>query len=503
MFNTGFKISIIAKILIIVISVQIMTGCVDYDTGEQKDYGSKKTTGEGVNKDMSENPLMGQSILGNTNGNIVNQGHAVFDGQWIYITTPEDVYEGRVISKYNKESMERVVICDDDTRYKKNLNIVNEWLYYSGEDGIYRIKNDGNSKERISDLIPEEMIIAAEWIYCLAGGGVYRIKLDGKEIINLYEDWNPCYLNIFNNWVYFYTNTEGKEGIYRIKTDGSIHEKLSDDTTYSINVSNGKIYYIPSSRSMYSMNLDGTDKKEFIKSDNMILMNNINVEENWIYYVDSPAVMRINKESTQKEKIKECDARGIVLVDEWIFYCTMERSGEADVYEYHRIKKDGSSYEKINNTGNGKSLENNTDHNNDIDSVINNNMDSLAGAKADSFNEDEFIKLVIREKVNSINKNEFSRIEEYVDSKSNAYEYMKNQFEELKEKKVELELVNFRFISTNLIEETEKGYIKEFTIQESIVYNYFDNKVKENVNNVIYVVRYDAYLDEFKVIDMK
>lgn len=39
-----------------------MTGCVDHGTEQQKDYENNKTTGEGVDKNMSDNPLMGHTI---------------------------------------------------------------------------------------------------------------------------------------------------------------------------------------------------------------------------------------------------------------------------------------------------------------------------------------------------------------------------------------------------------------------------------------------------------
>ncbi len=99
------------------------------------------------NRGSSSNDLSKDSLTnkmrGNTTGNIVNKGSAVIYNGWIYFGNDDS----NLYKVHNDE--ERVEIVTNTDEYMSNLNIVDEWVYYSDIDGISKVRTDGSGRERV------------------------------------------------------------------------------------------------------------------------------------------------------------------------------------------------------------------------------------------------------------------------------------------------------------------------------------------------------------------
>lgn len=144
-------------------------------------------------------------VVGNTIGNIINYGYTAKDGEWIYYIYPNE---------------------------------------YDSKIGIYKIKTNGKEKQK-----------------------VLMENIDDIVSINVYKDYVYFIGTLNGNYS---SNDTVDNKIYRVKTDGTNLEVINDNffnnSCREIYVVNDLVYYIGLDGNIYTMNLDGTDKKVIIKN---------------------------------------------------------------------------------------------------------------------------------------------------------------------------------------------------------------------------------------------
>jgi hypothetical protein len=180
------------------------------------------------------------STVGNTAGNIANEGLAAQQGNWIYYNNNND---GGILYKIKTDGSGKAKLNDDCS---ENINVVGDWIYYDNcSDGykIYKIKTDGSGKTKLNDDISLCINIVGNWVYYenrSDGDKIYKIKIDGSGKAKLNDDSSQC-INVVDDWVYYENCSHGGK-IYKIKTDGSGKTQLNADGT-NINVIGSWIYY--------------------------------------------------------------------------------------------------------------------------------------------------------------------------------------------------------------------------------------------------------------------
>ena len=105
------------------------------------------------------------------------------------------------------------------------------------------------------------------------------MNLDTKDKIQI-TSVKSSYYNIYKNYIYF-CNYDDDGKIYRT-TIGGIPEKISDDSTYSMNIQGDWIYYSNKNDGdkLYKMSVDGS-KKIKITDDTAF---HINIIGDFIFY---------------------------------------------------------------------------------------------------------------------------------------------------------------------------------------------------------------------------
>jgi hypothetical protein len=114
--------------------------------------------------------------------------------------------------------------------------------------------------------------------------GIVKVRTDGSSL-TFVTHHSAGYINVFDDWIY-YRNADDDGKIYKIRTDGSEWEKLSnDDWPSDINVVDGWIYYTISGSGysdIYKIRTDGSDRIQI--DTNGDTATQINVVGDWIYY---------------------------------------------------------------------------------------------------------------------------------------------------------------------------------------------------------------------------
>lgn len=221
------------------------------------------------------------TFFGNTEGNIVNGGISVQQGDWIYYCQYDNTanYPGApdnsAIYKMKSDGSNVTKLI---TTKAFNLNIKDDWIYYinMSESKMYKIKTDGSSNQKLSDTeVLYDMIIVGDLIYVKPPSGpITRFGLDG----NFYDVfWGGGRDFVVADDTVYFTYMGDNESIW---TTFPNNTKLNDEPSYKINVYGNHIYYINSQDNICSMNTSGGNST-ILSSDKV---QSLLVDNNWIYY---------------------------------------------------------------------------------------------------------------------------------------------------------------------------------------------------------------------------
>lgn len=192
-------------------------------------------------------------------------------GGWIYFTI-EDMVEGGDVDLYR--------IREDGSGKRKLLNggddsgnyvLAKEGIVYLNSGSIYIMNLDGTDKRKIPIGNDEEGMasnlgIDNDWIYFLGAEGIYRMKPDGTKIEKIYS--SDIYIYVMdNNELYFVQSTEKMEKKYLYRKTINGEKTLLVTGSFSkfgfINIEGDWLYYEDSNK-VYKMKKTGEGEKELV-----------------------------------------------------------------------------------------------------------------------------------------------------------------------------------------------------------------------------------------------
>ncbi|HEX3028216.1 MAG TPA: DUF5050 domain-containing protein [Clostridia bacterium] len=296
-------------------------------------------------------------IRGNTFGNIANCGYSCINGDWIYLSLYSGVY------KMKKDGSEREQLIDSPVSY---LNIVGDWIYYSYSDddekpGIYKMKPDGSSRKVLTKDETSYINIVDDWMYYINvsdKSAPYKVRLDGKGNKRI-KDISLGELAIDDGWIYYEKLKD--TAIYKMRTSGSDVKKITDNAqkTYSyINKAGDWIYYIGNKNGkegIYKVKADGTGKVMLIQGD----ISCINYSDGFLYYADKDGgIYKIDEQKHQYSKLDSAISEvkiEINIANNWLYYYTNSDDDDNDGTDY-RVRDDGSVKQVFKDDGSVKQL---------------------------------------------------------------------------------------------------------------------------------------------------
>ncbi|MCK9252154.1 MAG: DUF5050 domain-containing protein [Clostridiales bacterium] len=146
-----------------------------------------------------------------------------------------------------------------------------------------------------------------------------------------------------NDWLYF-VNYGDEYALYRIKTDGTGEEKISDDQTFYLNTDGTWLYFCSGSddQKLYKMKPDGTEKTKLAD----VAVRNIVATDGWIYFIDvtdatKPETYRrlfkIRSDGTDRTLLSQHAAASCNVSGDWLFYIRQDNQ------TLYKVKNDGSA----------------------------------------------------------------------------------------------------------------------------------------------------------------
>ena len=286
-----------------------------------------------------QKPTVGVSIekRGNTIGNVVNGGLVAMQDDWVYY---KNVLENNRICKMRTNGENKLRLncaCYGD------INVLNDWVYYSNGSGLLKVKTDGTNVQIIDDDVGRYLNIVDDWIYYSNlndSDKLYRIRINGadKEKLN---NHGSEYVNVVGSWVYYNMNKSGGNGFCKIGINGNNEQLLNNISSEYINIINESIYFLNKHGHLLIMNEDGTGIQKI--SDNN--MGSINIEGDWVYYQnkdDYGKLYRIKTDGTCKQKLNNNYSHSIHIIGEWIYY--FDDYYDNNYGNLYRVRTDGASH---------------------------------------------------------------------------------------------------------------------------------------------------------------
>ena len=249
-------------------------------------------------------------------GNIINGGHAVYDGTSYYIGD-SSLYE------LNTDGQKKILL-------DKQVDYINEsgnYLYFviDDESKICRMCKDGSNLTKLSEYQVHELTLYNDVLYFIMTSEgetnkICRMNTDGSDFTELYYSNNGIwYMNIWKDFVYF-TDLNENRNIKCMSTDGSDIHTINNARCYDVIVINDKIYYSKDkdSRYLYQMDLNGNNQMQL----NSICSRNINYLNGYLYYRDDNYNMHRCELNGQNDNIicNNGDVTFITLAPDKIYY---------------------------------------------------------------------------------------------------------------------------------------------------------------------------------------
>ena len=242
------------------------------------------------------------------------------------------------------------------------------WIYRrEGMSTLVKTRIDGTDY-RVIDIGEDGGVgtlnVADGWIYHtqtyftgpihdrVMHANIYRIRTDGTGLERISDDAG-LFLNVVDGWIY-YVNRDSNRNLYRIRTDGTGRERLSDHVIYTMHVMDGWVFYnlIPryaaetligvtfdddiefsESGYIYKVRTDGTERTRISYANSQALLP----YNSWIYYADRDndlALYRMRHDGTEVMRIVDKSIHLINMVDGWLYYAHF-----AEDREYRRLYK--------------------------------------------------------------------------------------------------------------------------------------------------------------------
>ena len=298
---------------------------------------------------------------GNTIGNSVNGARVAQSGDWTYVHIRDSLLASTLVRLSYSTNKEEVVIHSTEIPFH-SINVVGDWIFFGRETGIYRMLPNGANEEQLTSIRPSasSLTVLDGWIYysshrtrvdgITSNSGIYRMRVDGTahERIN---DETVAGITVYGEWVYFIAFNENLS-IHRMKLDGTNRQRLNYDSSNYMNVCGNWVFFTNRDRdnALYKMQTDGADITRLVDSGVTFL----NKFGEWLYFSNANSgghVYRIHSSGTQMAPVLEQAGFFINITDEWIYF-SVGNHEELSLWEFAnapmaRVRRDGTGFEYV------------------------------------------------------------------------------------------------------------------------------------------------------------
>lgn len=215
------------------------------------------------------------------------------------------------------------VMGSDPVNINSNRSFVTvqgEWIFYNN-DGLYKIKKDGSSLQKLSSDWADNLNVVGDWIYYTRNKPrkeIYQLEMPHFDINDTYEDVTE---------------------LMKIKTDGSSKTVIKSgslaegdrNNVHQLYVVGDIIYYADGYGPLYRMDTNGKNQKKLLDQ-----FEEVYFYQDWIFYTNKSGLLyKMKRNGTQKKVVsKDKELTLIGLSGDFIYYTKwVNDKGVVDVYK--------------------------------------------------------------------------------------------------------------------------------------------------------------------------
>lgn len=214
---------------------------------------------------------------------------------------------GNSIAATNKPATN--VLGSDPANINANRSFVTvqgDWIYYNN-DGLYKMKKDGSSTQRLSSDWADNLNVVGDWIYYVRGKPfkeIYQLEMPAYNINQTYEDVTE---------------------LIKMRTDGTSKTVIKSGSLVEgdpnnvsrLFVAGAIIYYADDYGRLYTMDTNGKNQKKLLDQ-----YEEVYFYQDWLFYTtDSRQLYKIKQDGTQKKLVStDKDMTLIGLSGDFLYY---------------------------------------------------------------------------------------------------------------------------------------------------------------------------------------
>ncbi len=223
-----------------------------------------------------KNKLYSMDIDGSNIQKVIDDscsGFTISDNNIYYIKNED----GSIYSLKIGESTSNLI---NKTNANWNIETIDEWIYYSTDEGIFKIQKDGLDAVKIFDNLPNEMLINKNILYFSCNQenleGIFKIEPDSQNITQIYDKQVSSF-KIQNNDLIL-CDINDNYNLYKISLEENSNvQKITQFglSTSAFDIYNNNIYFITENLAnisiLYKMDLSGNELKEISEIDSTFI----------------------------------------------------------------------------------------------------------------------------------------------------------------------------------------------------------------------------------------
>ena len=276
------------------------------------------------------------NAVGNTTGNLYNEGLFCEYGDYVYFSNPND---NGALYRMNKEGTEFEKLYDDNASY---ICMYNDFAYYKKFNGthnkdklfsrvlygIQRIKDNGRSSVMLHNGKIDCMVLCGNYIYYRYYDdetlfSLRKVKIDGEEDTLISdEDYQP--IAAWDGKIYF-TDVTSTHNLMVLDTADDSIRTLADGNFYMPDVYNGYVYYIDLGNDRKLTRMSMSTRETEVISDDSVINYNLGGKYGVIYYqaengTNDHKLVRIALNGMGYNTIAEGDYSGIGITEKYTYF---------------------------------------------------------------------------------------------------------------------------------------------------------------------------------------
>jgi hypothetical protein len=332
--------------------------------------------GCGSNKDKPDY-MTGDVVRGNSTVNLENGGWlAEADGEIFFLQLDND----RIKNRLKKQTANgEIVDLGVSISGSPNLNVLNDTIYFTENDesdlgmGIFSIHTDGSDLKKLyKTKYPSFLSVVNDKIYFTNDNSIYKMNLNGNSIVKIIRTkstvLNLC--TVTDGWIYFWDSG----GFQKIRTNGTekttgqinsaIWQRISGDWLYYANMDNDHKVWARVGTDGNGNHYNGigafAKEEEGAKGDLIGALTNITdliISYGWIYYATLDTgfaqLNRMKVDGSDKMCLSEQNNSrfdAMEIIDGWLYYRAYPKAtdyNELHEYKTYKIRLDGSENQQV------------------------------------------------------------------------------------------------------------------------------------------------------------